>query len=378
MSGVSDNALYPILFLDCLVQLFSDSEHPSILSEDGGHPNLRWLVIVTITFGLTYFNYRGLDIVGSVAIVICLVSMFPFLVFCVVGAFKVQPARWLMTPTGGLRGVNWRLLLNTFFWNINYWVSGSAFVQPCDLAQESAANFSGEVRDPGKNYPRGMGIAVVLVFLSLFLPVLVGTGASAAPYTEWTDGYFVQLAKEIGGNWLGVWFIFASALTNIGMFEAEMSSDSWQVAGMADRGILPSELGRRSTSYDTPVYGILMSATGILVLGWLSFSEVVEMLNMLFCFGQAIEFFAFLHLRRVKPDMPRPYRIGVGFYGMCVMLSFPLAFILVIIYFSSALSIMVSIVVGLLGCVAYYLLQYAKDHNLCHFHDRFADADPAN
>ena len=32
------------------------------------------------------------------------------------------------------------------------------------------------------------------VFLSSFLPVLVGTGASPDPYTEWTDGYFVRLA----------------------------------------------------------------------------------------------------------------------------------------------------------------------------------------
>jgi hypothetical protein len=31
-----------------------------------------------------------------------------------------------------------------------------------------------------------MGIAMLLVFLSLFLPVLIGTGASDAPYTDWT------------------------------------------------------------------------------------------------------------------------------------------------------------------------------------------------
>jgi hypothetical protein len=30
-------------------------------------------------------------------------------------------------PESGLKGVNWRLLLNTFFWNINYWESASCF-----------------------------------------------------------------------------------------------------------------------------------------------------------------------------------------------------------------------------------------------------------
>ena len=161
-------------------------------------------------------------------------------------------------------------MLNTFFWNINFW--------------ESAASFSGEVEDPGRNYPLGMGVAVLLVFFSLFLPVLIGTGASSQPYTEWTDGYFIQLANEVVGSWLSYWLMLAAALTNIGMFEAEMSSDSWQIAGMADRGILPKALGVRSR-FDTPVIGILLSSIGIFFLCWMSFEEVIDMLNLLYCYG---------------------------------------------------------------------------------------------
>ncbi len=127
LSGVSDNALYPILFLDCLVGLFSTPEEPSIFAQNGGIPMFRWSFIMIITLGLTYLNYRGLDIVGSVAIAICLISLMPFVVFCVVGAFKVDPSRWVQTVPGGFWGVDWRLLLNTFFWNINFWVSLSSF-----------------------------------------------------------------------------------------------------------------------------------------------------------------------------------------------------------------------------------------------------------
>jgi amino acid transporter len=219
-----------------------------------------------------------------------------------------------------------------------------------------------------------MWFAVLLVFLSAFLPILIGTGASKAPYSMWTDGYFVQVGKEIGGPWLSYWLMLGSALTNIGMFEAEMSSDSWQVAGMAERGILPSFLGTRN-KYDTPTYGILLSASGVACLCWMNFSEVVDMLNLLFCFGQAIEFFAFLHLRRVKPDMPRPYRINIGFYGMCVILSFPLLFILIIIYFSSYASFVVSVSLACFGVILYYLLQLAREHGWCHFKDQYAVND---
>jgi amino acid transporter len=71
-----------------------------------------------------------------------------------------------------------------------------------DLFQESAACFSGEVENPGRNYPKGMLYAVVLVFVSAFLPILIATGASDAPLSQWTDGFFVALAKDIVGAWL--------------------------------------------------------------------------------------------------------------------------------------------------------------------------------
>jgi amino acid transporter len=210
--------------------------------------------------------------------------------------------------------------------------------------------------------------AVLLVFFSAFVPILIGTGASDAPYSAWTDGYFITLAREIVGPWLAYWLMLGSALTNIGMFEAEMSSDAWQIAGMADRGILPSFFGTRN-KHDTPTYGILMSAIGVTALGCLSFTEVVDMLNLLFCFGQAIEFCAFLHLRRVKPDMPRPYKIPIGFYGMCVLMSVPMLFILVIMYFSSALSLVITVVLTLLGVIIYYLLELARERKWCQFED---------
>jgi amino acid transporter len=216
----------------------------------------------------------------------------------------------------------------------------------------------------------GMGIAVILVFSSAFLPILIGTGASRAPYSEWTDGYFITLAREIVGPWLSYWLMLASALTNVGMFEAEMSSDSWQIAGMADRGILPSFLGIRN-QYDTPTIGILLSAGGIIALCWMSFSEVIDMLNLLYCYGQAIEFFAFLHLRRVKPDMPRPYRIPIGFYGMCIFLMFPLSFIAIILYFSSFTSFLLSLLLAACGVGIYWFVEIARENKWCQFEDRY-------
>lgn len=230
------------------------------------------------------------------------------------------------------------------------------------------------MKDPARDYPVGMFLAILLVFVTLFIPILVATGASDRPYSEWTDGYFIDLGRQIAGPWLSYWLMFASALSNIGMFEAEMSSDSWQVAGMADRGILPAVMGARSV-HDTPVYGILLSAGGVLCLGWMSFGEVVAMLNLLYCYSQVIEFAAFLHLRVARPDLPRPFRIPIGTWGMSALLALPMGFILVVVYFSSPTALILSAVLCVMGGGMYYLLQYAKEQGWFEFEERHLHDD---
>ena len=51
--------------------------------------------------------------------------------------------------------------------------------------------------------------------------------------------------------------VAAAAVSQIGQFEAEMSSDSFQLLGMAERGFLPKSLARRS-KHDTPTVSPLL------------------------------------------------------------------------------------------------------------------------
>jgi len=254
------------------------------------------------------------------------------------------------------------LFLNTFFWNINYW--------------ESSACYAGDVKDPGKNYPIALSYAVLLVTLSTFLPVLIGTGVTDSPYTEWTDGYFTYIAVEMAGPWLGTWMMLGAMVSNIGMFEAEMSSDSWQVAGMADRGIIPKFLGYRS-QHGTPTYGILLSAGGVLALSWLSFSEVVEMLNILYCFAQIIEFAAFVKLRIRYPDMYRPYKIPLSTAGCIAMLAVPTILVLVIVGISTPWAVVSAGALALFGFVVALFLEAAEKHRWFEFENQYIDTCPS-
>ncbi|KAF8729750.1 hypothetical protein HU200_017718 [Digitaria exilis] len=332
LSGVIDNALYPVLFLDYL-----KSAVPAL---GGGPP--RAFAVLGLTAVLTLLNFRGLTVVGWVAICLGVFSVLPFFVMGLISLPKLRPARWLAVD---LKNVDWNLYLNTLFWNLNYW--------------DSISTLSGEVENPGKTLPKALFYAVVFVVVGYLYPLLAGTGAVPLDRSQWTDGYFSDLAKLLGGAWLMWWVQAAAALSNMGMFVAEMSSDSYQLLGMAERGMLPSFFARRSR-YGTPLVGILFSASGVVLLSSMSFQEIVAAENFLYCFGMVLEFVAFVLLRVRRPDAPRPYRVPLGTAGCVAMLVPPTALIVVVLALSTLKVAMVSLGAVAVGLVLQPMLRLVE------------------
>jgi amino acid transporter len=218
-SGTLDNALYPVLFLD-------------YLRSGGGlalPPPARSLAVLALTAALTYLNYRGLHIVGLSALALTAFSLSPFLALTVLAAPKIRPSRWLAIDA---RAVDLRGYFNSMFWNLNFW--------------DKASTLAGEVEDPRKTFPKAVFGAVGLVVGAYLIPLLAGTGAlPSETAAEWTDGFFSEVGQRIGGPWLRVWIQAAAAMSNMGLFEAEMSSDSFQLLGMAEMGMIPAIFARR-------------------------------------------------------------------------------------------------------------------------------------
>ncbi|KAF6138725.1 hypothetical protein GIB67_040857 [Kingdonia uniflora] len=332
LSGVIDNALYPLLFLDYLKS--------SIPTLSGGWP--RVLGVIAITIVLTYMNYRGLTIVGGVAVALGIFSILPFVIMGFISIPKLKPSRWLVVK---LHGVDWSLYLNTLFWNLNYW--------------DSISTLAGEVKNPGRTLPRALFYALILVILGYFFPLLIGIGAIPLDRDSWTDGYFSDVAKMIGGAWLRWWVQGAAAMSNMGMFVAEMSSDSFQLLGMAERGMIPEVFGKRSP-HGTPLIGILFSASGVVLLSWLSFQEIVAAENFLYCFGMILEFIAFVRLRIKHPTAPRPYKIPVGTVGAILMFIPPTVLICVVLALSSLKVAAVSVAAVFIGLVLQPFLKHTE------------------
>ncbi|KAF4364387.1 hypothetical protein F8388_006964 [Cannabis sativa] len=338
-SGVMDNALYPVLFLDYLKHSLPIFNH--LLA--------RIPALLGITVSLTYLNYRGLHIVGFSAVSLAIFSLLPFVVMSVLSIPRIKPKQWLVVD---LKKVDWRGYFNSMFWNLNYW--------------DKASTLAGEVENPSKTFPKALFGAVILVVFSYLIPLLAGTGALSSSPNEWSDGYFAEVGLLIGGFWLKWWIQAAAAMSNMGLFEAEMSSDAFQLLGMSEMGMLPAIFASRS-KYGTPTISILCSATGVIFLSWMSFQEILEFLNFLYSIGMLLEFAAFIKLRIEKPDLNRPYRVPFETFG-ATMLCIPPAILLVLVMcLASVKTFFVSCAVIILGVFLYLILVLVKEKNLMQF-----------
>lgn len=86
IGGVSNNATFPVLFLNYVLHQF----YPHRSHDDELDAFLRWGILVGITLSLAYVNYRGLDIVGKATMLVFTVAIAPVVLMIILGIPKGQ------------------------------------------------------------------------------------------------------------------------------------------------------------------------------------------------------------------------------------------------------------------------------------------------
>uniref|UniRef100_A0A0C9RLR7 TSA: Wollemia nobilis Ref_Wollemi_Transcript_12034_1921 transcribed RNA sequence n=1 Tax=Wollemia nobilis TaxID=56998 RepID=A0A0C9RLR7_9CONI len=339
VSGVINNAAYPVLCLDYLKLLF-----PAF----SGGP-VRKVCISLYTLLLAYLNFTGLTIVGWTAVTLGVVSLAPFLLMFLISIPRLRAARWGVGPQGHM---DWSLFFNTLFWNLNFW--------------DNASTLAGEVEHPQRTFPRALLCAGVLACLGYIVPLLAATGALPLDRGLWSDGFLADAAGLIAGAWLKYWIELGAVLSTVGLFEAQLSSASFQLLGMAEIGILPSAMAKRS-SYNTPFLGILVSAGGTLLLSYMSFTDIISTANFLYSCGMLLEFASFLWLRRKLPNLKRPYRVPVGIPGLIFMCLVPVGFLVFVMSLANVVVYVLSVSVTVAGVLGYFLMVACKKRNWVEF-----------
>lgn len=254
-------------------------------------------------------------------------------------------------------GVLWKPFINNLWWNLNSFDVG--------------ASFAGEVKDPERVFPKAMFMSVAMVAASYILPLLAAIGAADSDQQDWNAGYFTTAATNIAGPWLGAWLIFAAAVSNIALFEAELSGDAYQLMGMADRGLIPKLFCKRSR-YDTPTNGILLGIAVIIAMGVANFDQLVEMLNFAYSISMLLEFAAFIKLRITDADVERPFKLPFNTFG-CILFVVPPTLICCFLLISaSKMTYVYFSILSLFGLAFVFLQKFAKHYGWV----EYAEAPP--
>lgn len=216
MSGAINNAIYPFILWEYLTQITNtistDDEENSILTGSITEHHYQIIFILVISTILTFIAHRGIDIVSQMSLIICFVSISPFLFMSIIGLKKIELHRLLKLSSPSpinsdnslfsnestflswynkafhmarhaYHGVNWNPFLNNLFWNLTSF--------------DAAASFSTEVHDIKNVYVRGIHWSILVVFLCYLVPLIVSLGAVESEQNDWTDGYLAQIGEYV-------------------------------------------------------------------------------------------------------------------------------------------------------------------------------------
>ncbi len=251
----------------------------------------------------TYLNIRGAKLVGDSSKLFGVIVLSPFIIMTVIGLFKMQynPLQPFVLPGESAKEAL-NLGLFVVMWNYLGW--------------DGLSTVAGEMKNPRRDYPKTLIITLPLITLCYLIPVVIGLGVVGVNGVEWTAGAWNEIAKMIGGSWLGILMAIGALVSAAGLFSALLLSVTRIPFVMGEDGYLPKVLFRTHKRYGTPWVSLVVSSAiySVFILG--PFQSLVVVDVTIYAAALLLEFAALVVLRVREPDMERPYRIpgGMGRY----------------------------------------------------------------
>jgi amino acid transporter len=306
--GIVNVAIYPTLFATYLGRFW-----PGVGGVERGEPGW-WLAMALIAAG-TAWNAVGIRAVGRSSAVLSAALLLPFVVLVALallslpaGGLAVARDALRAPPPEGTSALATGLLVA--MWNL--------------MGFDNASTFAGEVRDPGRTYPRAMAWATLAIVLAYLLPVLAAA-TSGLPAPSWTTGAWVLAGERLGGRELAAAVTAAGAISATGMFVATLLSWSRIPVALAEDGWLPGWLGRRSRRSHAPVPAVVLGGIATAACVGIGLRQLVELNVILYGAGLVLELVALVALRVREPDLPRPFKVPGGLAAVILLAAVPTA-----------------------------------------------------
>jgi amino acid transporter len=302
-----DMAIYPLLFSQYLRYFI-----PGL---DG---RVEWLISLAIIWGATWINVRGPVNVTRISIIAGCFIMFGFLALSLASARHINHVPWqpfASEHAGGLGGL--AVGISIALWNYIGW--------------DNPSTVQGEVKDPSRTYPRALAMALPLVTLGYFVPLL--TTLSATDWTTWTEGGWPQIAAWAAGNagpWISIWIAFGGMISALALFNALLLGYSRIPFVLAEDHLLPKSLARLDV-HGTPRTAVITSAVFYSLFALVSFRRLIGADILLYSVALFLEFGALIQLRKSEPSLRGVFRIPLNRIGVAILAALPMVVLLGVI-----------------------------------------------
>lgn len=319
---------YAVLFADYLLYPF---------------PKMTWwehyLASVGLVALLTWINVRGIAMVGKVATALEIFIFIPIIAMVAIGLahWHQNPFHpWMVPHQATLKVFGVGLALGLWLY--------SGYEQLSTVAEE--------VENPQKAYPRALAVVVPLSIAAYFLPAFAGL-ASAGHWEKWHTGYFSDVARMIGGPWLGTWMTVAAMIGNVALLNSTILTTTRMPFAMAEDGYLPQVLTRKHLRYGTPWLAIVASALIYALLAWQSLGRLISVYIWLRSATTVLTVLSGWKLRWTHPELPRSFIVPWGRAGMFYVVAAPILMVIVALWGGDRIATIGGAIAIVLGPVVY-------------------------
>ena len=247
LTSLTDNALYPVMFVDYLCRTVHRNNLPWITT---------WLIKIVLMVCCAAMNIRGVDVVGDATVYFGILVLAPFVVMSMMG-FSSAPVGVPDTPAP----IEWGKFLTVVMWNT------SGF--------DAAGTCAAEVKDASTTYPKAVAMSLILVVATYVIPIFAAL--KVLPLSvDWSDGTWVRAAFLLGDNWLEIWMGIAAMLSSVGVLSTMLCATSRLFYGIATNGYLPPFCARLHSVYETPYVMICLNAVFSLLFTLMDFELLAQ------------------------------------------------------------------------------------------------------
>lgn len=209
---------------------------------------LRVVLIVSIVVVLTVINFIGVRESVILTNVFTVGKIVPLLIFAAVGVFFVEPNNFVFDNAPNYQSFSSAILLLIY-----------AFV-----GFEAAAIPAGETKDPQKNVP--FALLVALVFCAVLFIVIQIVSIGTLPELAKSERPLADAAGKFLGTF-GAGFIAVGALVSIlGNLNGGFLAASRIPFAMAEQNELPRIIGKTHERFKTPFVALSLTSAAMLIL----------------------------------------------------------------------------------------------------------------